>query len=233
MSCHPSTGPRRTVRSELVIGMASLLPSPTDTALVACGWPVRELRLAVTPEGGDEEVQSFALTPADTLRIPVDVAPGTTQFRVEVWSNTDSLLFVGQTRQDVTGDGFSVPVPLTPVAPVMVVCPRAVTITGVSYEAQVDVMNVGIDSLQWTPPAYIDGASGTMWFFSGSAVGPNGSEPFYMGVNGSFPDTTIVVVVHSPYGNVPIEVTTRLGITGAPAGSDRRGPAAAHRRRPG
>lgn len=123
--------------------------------------PLSEIHLTVAMPNGRQEVLTRTLEPEPSVEtFPVTVERGNVNFLVEVVSNNEMVLYRGSTTTEVRADGFTVPIVVQAVAPILQVCPDQVVLepgsqccraffAGNGFGGTFDVVNVGTDTLVW------------------------------------------------------------------------------------
>jgi hypothetical protein len=132
--------------TRVVLDLRSLLRAqvPGDFASV-----VASATLTIT-SGGQQTNLTQALAdnePALTFNVAA-VKTGTTDFRMEVISNDQTVLYRGTASARIENDGFTVPITLGAVGPVMVVSQRQ-PVADANNTAHIQIRNPGSDTLRW------------------------------------------------------------------------------------
>lgn len=154
------TAIERTVQSEIAVDVGTLRAAARHTQ-EACVSPLREIHLTVAMANGRQEVLTRTLEAEPSVEtFPVTVERGNVNFLVEVVSNNEMVLYRGSTTTEVRADGFTVPIVVEAVAPILQVCPEEVVLeprsqccsgflAGNGFGGTFDVVNVGTDTLAW------------------------------------------------------------------------------------
>lgn len=150
-SCADASGPER-LRSTIAFDVGAITAA---SAQLGDGASIVG-RAEVVISRGQQEVLRADQTLGSTDSIAsfdIEIDAGTYDFRGLVYSNLDTLLYTGSTRQTISRDGFLVEIVPQAVTAVLVVSPLTQTVpfspTGQAASAIIEVRNVGSIELLW------------------------------------------------------------------------------------
>lgn len=154
----PVRAPAR-VTSHLAFDLSSILAPGGNFQTVTI---LAQASLTTTPAGSAPTTQTLPVGPEAALpSFSVTVPLGSVTFQGSVLSNNGTPLYQGQRSVEITSDGFQEVVPLTPMAPVMVVQPDELSVR-LGAPAAFAVENRGQGTLEYaiesiTGPGICDG----------------------------------------------------------------------------
>jgi hypothetical protein len=168
---------------------------------VYCANGFEDLVLTVTDSDGSQQtiVQEVPIVYYE-IRVPVRVTPGRVRFSAGIRSNNGTLLYSGTRTVEVTGEGFSVSLPVTPVNAVLIACPYDPRLipTRFGFEGEVVLHNRGIRDVAWTASPC---QTNTFSLANCEGVVEPGSHDLLYGA----------VVRQAPPFTIGVEITSELG----------------------
>ncbi|WP_456425448.1 hypothetical protein [Rhodocaloribacter sp.] len=199
-----------TARSRIVLDVGSFRTGALRSRQ-PCLSTFDEIGLFVTMESGEEDFFLRTLAPgASSETFDVTVELGTVNFLVEIFSNTGATLYRGERSTEIVADGFSVSIPVTPVAPVLEVCPEMLTLSPENrYSGTMEIFNKGIGTLAWTASNDDLCNNEACLFFEPDAGAVSPADSNFVSVfSGNLPDTptTFLARIETETGFVELPV---------------------------